>query len=51
MKWEPKWQALGIICAGIFISTLDGSILNVANPLIAADFSVNMKEVQWVSIA
>ncbi|NLO20806.1 MAG: MFS transporter [Syntrophomonadaceae bacterium] len=51
MKWELKWQVLGIICAGIFISTLDGSILNIANPLIAADFSVSMKEVQWVSIS
>lgn len=49
MKWAAKWQVLGIICAGIFISTLDGSILNIANPLIAADFSVDMKEVQWVT--
>ncbi len=49
MKLEVKWQVLGIICAGIFISTLDGSILNIANPIIAESFSVTMNEVQWVT--
>ncbi len=49
MKLEIKWQVLGIICAGIFISTLDGSILNIANPIIAESFSVTMNQVQWVT--
>ncbi len=51
MKLELKWQVLCIICAGIFISTLDGSILNIANPIIAADFSVTMNQVQWITTA
>ncbi len=51
MKLELKWQVLSIICAGIFISTLDGSILNIANPIIAESFSVTMNQVQWVTTA
>jgi EmrB/QacA subfamily drug resistance transporter len=49
MKLDLKWQVLGIICAGIFISTLDSSILNIANPIIGADLSVTMNQVQWVT--
>lgn len=48
MKLAAKWQILIIICLGIFMSTLDGSILNIANPTIAKYFSASMQQVQWV---
>lgn len=48
MRIDAKWQVLIIICIGIFMSTLDGSILNIANPTIAHAFSVTMSQVQWV---
>lgn len=48
MKIEKKWQVLMIVCVGIFMATLDGSILNIANPTIAKDFSVPMSSIQWV---
>jgi len=48
---ETKWQALIVICVGIFMSTLDGSILNIANPTIARSMSVSMQQVQWVVTA
>lgn len=51
MKLDIKWQVLIIVCIGIFMSTLDGSILNIANPTIAKDFTVSMKQVQWVVTA
>lgn len=51
IKLEQKWQVLIVICIGIFMSTLDGSILNIANPTIANDMSVSMQEVQWVVTA
>ncbi len=51
MKLELKWQVLIIICLGIFMSTLDGSIVNIANPTIAREMSVNMSEVQWIVTA
>lgn len=51
MKLEQKWQVLAIICIGIFMSTLDGSILNIANPTIARDLAVDIKDIQWVVTA
>lgn len=48
MNIDKKWQVLLIVCVGIFMSTLDGSILNIANPTIAKDFSVPMSKIQWV---
>ncbi len=48
---EAKWQVLIVICIGIFMSTLDGSILNIANPTIARSISVSMQQVQWVVTA
>ncbi|MGI6451976.1 MAG: MFS transporter [Syntrophomonadaceae bacterium] len=48
LKTDRKWQILITVCIGIFIATLDGSILSIANPTIASDFGVSMKEVQWV---
>lgn len=51
MKLESKWQALIIISIGIFMSTLDGSILNIANPSIAENLSVTMQQVQWIVTA
>ncbi|HHV15457.1 MAG TPA: MFS transporter [Gelria sp.] len=48
---EAKWQVLIVICIGIFMSTLDGSILNIANPTIARSMSVSMQQVQWVVTA
>jgi EmrB/QacA subfamily drug resistance transporter len=51
LKIDLKWQAFLIVSIGIFISTLDGSILNIANPSIAQDLHVNMEEVQWIITA
>ncbi len=46
-----KWQAFLVISIGIFMSTLDGSILNIANPTIAKALQVSMQEVQWIVTA
>jgi len=48
LKLDSKWSVLLIISLGIFITTLDGSILSVANPTIAFDLGVSMQNVQWV---
>lgn len=48
---KQKWIVLIIICIGVFMSTLDGSILNIANPTIVADFKINMSQIQWVVTA
>ncbi|MEA1962350.1 MAG: MFS transporter [Bacillota bacterium] len=51
MKLDQKWKTFIIISLGIFMTTLDGSILNIANPSIAADFNVSMDAVKWVVTA
>lgn len=48
MKIDIKWQTLIIISIGVFMSTLDGSILNIANPTIASAFNVSMQQIQWL---
>ncbi len=51
LKIAPKWQVLFIVCLGIFMSTLDGSILNIANPTIAQSLEVDLQQIQWVVTA
>lgn len=51
MQLEYKWQALAIVCIGIFMSTLDGSILNIANPVIARSLQVSIPKIQWIVTA
>ncbi|MEN6327297.1 MAG: MFS transporter [Syntrophomonas sp.] len=51
MRLDNKWQVLIIVCLGIFMSSLDGSILNIANPTIAKSMQVDMQDVQWVVTA
>lgn len=48
MKIAPKWQVLTVVCLGVFMATLDGSILNIANPTIASSLGVDLQQVQWV---
>ena len=47
-KLELKWRVFLIIAVGILISTLDSSILNIANPSIAREFGVELQDIQWV---
>ncbi len=51
LKIELKWRVFLVVALGILISTLDSSILNIANPTIAREFGVDMADVQWVTIA
>lgn len=48
MKLDYKWRVFGIVAVGIFIATLDGSIVNIANPSIAEDFGISIDQVEWV---
>lgn len=49
MKRVNKWLALTTISVGTIMSTLNASIVNIANPVLAADFGVSMVQVQWVT--
>jgi len=43
-----KWLVFFFVAVGIFMATLDGSIVNIALPAIMADLGVEMVTIQWV---
>jgi EmrB/QacA subfamily drug resistance transporter len=45
-----KWLVLSLVAVGIFMSTLDGSIVNVALPTIMTELGVPLTTVKWVVI-
>jgi len=45
-----KWLVLSLVAVGIFMSTLDGSIVNVALPTIMAELDVPLTTVKWVVV-
>ena len=44
----PNWLIFIMVAIGIFMATLDGSIVNIALPAIMADFGVPLAKIQWV---
>ena len=51
-RTPSKWSVLAIVAVGVFMCTLDTSIVNVSLPAIARHFSVPIgAEVEWVIIA
>ncbi|MDU1854656.1 MAG: hypothetical protein E6789_04045 [Clostridium baratii] len=50
-KSEQKyniWLMLVATCLFTFMSTLDGSIVNIAMPVISQDLSINMNQAEWI---
>ena len=43
-----KWLVFVVVAAGVFMSTLDSSIVNIALPKIMADFKVSLMVIEWV---
>lgn len=50
-RWNNPWVILGNVSVGTFMSTLDGSIANVALPTIAGSLHAELHVVQWVLTA
>lgn len=46
-----KWTILAIVSIGVFMSTLDGSIVNVALPTISEYFNTDITTIEWVLTA
>lgn len=46
-----KWWVMACIAIGIFLSTIDGSIVNVALPTLARTLGAPFAAVQWVVLA
>ncbi len=48
---QRKWLILSSVSLGSLMATLDGSIINVALPVIQDDFAVDLTTVEWVVVA
>jgi EmrB/QacA subfamily drug resistance transporter len=48
---EYKWEAMLTVWIGIFMATLDGSIVNVALPTLTEYFKTDITTIEWVIMA
>ena len=48
---QRKWLILTSVSLGSLMSTLDGSIVNIALPKIQSDFGIDLTTVEWVVVA
>lgn len=51
VDYARKWWVLASIAMGIFLSTIDGSIVNVALPTLQEQLHTSFAAVQWVVVA
>lgn len=49
--FSNKWYVMAAVGMGIFLGTVDGSIVNVALPTLVRAFNTNFPTVQWVVLA
>jgi len=49
--YNRKWYVMAAIGIGLLLSTIDGSIVNIAMPTLAESFSSSIAGVQWVTTA
>ena len=43
-----KWTVFSLVAVGVFMCTLDSSIVNIALPRIVQDFTTQVSTIQWV---
>ncbi len=48
IDYSRKWLVMAAISMGIFLATIDGSIVNVALPTLMKQFNTRFEVVQWV---
>jgi EmrB/QacA subfamily drug resistance transporter len=51
IDYSRKWYVMAAVSMGIFLSTIDGSIVNVALPTLVHAFNTDFAIVQWVVLA
>lgn len=51
VDYSRKWLVMSAVAMGIFLGTIDGSIVNVALPTLVGDLQTNFATVQWVVLA
>ncbi|HEX9971345.1 MAG TPA: MFS transporter, partial [bacterium] len=48
IDYSRKWLVMSALGMGIFLATIDGSIVNVALPTLVTQFNTRFEVVQWV---
>ncbi|MEZ4867382.1 MAG: DHA2 family efflux MFS transporter permease subunit [Caldilineaceae bacterium] len=51
IDYSRKWYVMSAVAMGIFLGTIDGSIVNVALPTLVHDLQTDFAIVQWVVLA
>jgi EmrB/QacA subfamily drug resistance transporter len=51
VDYSKKWFALAAVSMGVFLSTIDSSIVNVALPTLVRELGASFPLVQWVVLA
>lgn len=51
VDYSKKWYVLSAVGMGVFLATIDGSIVNVSLPTMVSSFKTDFALVQWVVLA
>ncbi len=51
IDYNRKWYVMAAVAMGIFLATIDSSIVNVALPTLVRQYNTNFATVQWVILA
>jgi EmrB/QacA subfamily drug resistance transporter len=51
IDYSRKWYVMAAVAMGIFLATIDGSIVNVALPTLVEELGTEFSVVQWVVLA
>jgi EmrB/QacA subfamily drug resistance transporter len=51
IDYSRKWYVFAGVAMGIFLSTIDGSIVNVALPTLVQELNTHLATVEWVVLA
>lgn len=43
-----RWSVLAVLCLAVFVTVMDGTIVNVALPSLVTDLGATTRELQWI---
>jgi EmrB/QacA subfamily drug resistance transporter len=43
-----RWAVLAVVCLAVFVTVLDGTIVNVALPTLAVELGASTRQLQWI---
>lgn len=49
--YTNKWKVLGAVGTGVFLATVDGSIVNVSLPTMVTSLQTSFTLIQWVVLS